>query len=296
MNYTKLLEGKKALVTGGANGMGLAISKLFAKHGAAVAICGRSHGEVVEELQAINPECFYVKCDVSVPAQLNAFCEEVMERWGYVDIIVNVVGVNARQWSYEIDDHKYEWVQRTNMKPMIAINRYFVPKMIERGQGGSIISISSVHGTATVPLMGSYAASKGAMQGFTRVLANELSQYGIRANVVASGGIFTGPGLERAKIWMEENPGKSYKAFLNSRPINPNHGDGVAVNGRSEDIANHCLFLASDMSSYITGQTIMCDGGASYAAHKVPEFPYPDYFEEIVLADRENIPYADQLT
>jgi len=292
MNYAKMLEGKKALVTAGAHGMGFEIAKLFAKHGAQVAVCGRAETGVKsgEKLNAICPGSFFFRCDVSKADELDAFCEEIKRRWGYVDIIANVVGINARQWSYEITDDKYDWVQRTNMRPIIAINRHFVPIMIERGQGGSIISISSVHGTATVPLMGSYAASKGAMQGFTRVLANELSQYGIRANVVSPGGIFTMPSLIGAIDWMEKNPGKSYREHMLSMPVDPMRGDGVLGGGRAEDMANACLFLASDMSSYITGQTILADGGAAYAAHKVPAFPVPDYYEEETRAYRAYLP------
>ncbi|MCL2057332.1 MAG: SDR family oxidoreductase [Oscillospiraceae bacterium] len=298
LNYARLLEGKKVLITSGAHGMGFAIAKIFVKHGADVAVCGRSPSgaDSEAELRKTSPDSFFFKCDVSVPEQLDAFCAEALSRFGYVDVIVNNVGINMREPSPSISYDKYDLVQDTNFKPIIRINNNLLPTLIKQGRPGSLIHISTVHAIATVPLMGSYVASKGAMGGMNRLLAVELGRYGIRSNVVAPGGIYTGPGYNMVVDWMKENPGKSYKQeVVANMPADPLHGDGSLSggSGRAEDIAHACLFFASDMSSYISGMHLMVDGGASYQAHKVREMIWPENYEEMVREFRMSFPYPE---
>ena len=297
MNYEKLLAGKKVLITSGAHGMGYAISKMFIKHGADVAFCGRNEsGKDVEvEFQKTSPNSFFFQCDVTDNDRLDAFCAEAIKRFGYVDTIVNNVGINARDPVEKIKDEDFDYVFNTNFKPIIRINRNLLPTLIETGKPGSIIHISTVHAQATVPLMGSYVASKGAMTSFSRSMAVELGRFNIRSNIVAPGYVFTMPSTNMVLKWMKENPGKSYKEELLSRlEHNPLRGDASLVSmGRADDIAHGCLYFASEMSSYVTGMVLMQDGGASYQAHKVRDIPVPDYYHDAAVEFHKAFPYPE---
>ncbi|MDI9498768.1 MAG: SDR family NAD(P)-dependent oxidoreductase [Bacillota bacterium] len=296
MNYARLLEGRRAVVTSGAHGMGFAIAKLFAKHGARVAICGRSPTGVESAtlLQGFCPECFFFQCDVTHRDELDAFCDAVLERFGYVDTIVNNVGINVRELSYEVTDEAFEAVFTTNLKPIVHLNRRLLPVLIEKGKPGSAIHISSVHGRATMTAMASYAASKGAIEAFSRAMAVELGPYGIRSNVVAPGGVFTMPAYNRILTWMTEHPGQSYRDEVIAKiPLDPLYGDAALTDGRAEDIAHACLYFASDMSAYVTGTVLMQDGGAGSQAHRAREFPVPDYFEELKREYLMAMPYPE---
>ena len=302
MNYGKLLDGKKTLITSGAHGMGYAISKLFIRHGADVAFCGRSpSGKDVEaEFKKLSPDSFFFMCDVTDGKQVDAFCAEALKRFGYVDVIVNNVGINIREPVYEISYDAFETVFATNFRPIVRINNNLLPTLIKTGKPGSIIHISTVHSLATVPSMGSYVASKGAMGAFSRAMAVDLGKYNIRSNVVAPGGVFTMPSYNSIVEWMNENPGKSYKQEVVGKTVyNPLRGDAAIGIGRAEDIAHACLFFASDMSAYVTGTALMQDGGASYQSHKAREYPVPDYYQDITREYHMSFPYpepGDELT
>jgi len=297
MNYERLLEGKKALITSGAHGMGNAISKVFIKHGADVAFCGRSPSgvEVEAEYRKTSPNSFFFQCDVTDGEQVDAFCAEALKRFGYVDVIVNCVGINIRESSEQISYDAIETVFATNFKPVVRINNNLLPTLIKLGKPGSVIHITTVHGQATVPMMGSYVASKGAITAFSRAMAVDLAKYNIRSNVIAPGGIFTMPGYNGIVEWMEKNPGKSYKeeviAKMEFRPLWADASIGHG--GRAEDIAHGCLYFASDMSSYVSGMTLMQDGGASYQAHKSHEIPVPDYYGDLLREYLMAFPYPE---
>ena len=296
MNYGKLLEGKKALVTSGAHGMGYAISKIFAQHGAAVAFCGRSPSgaEVEKELRGISPSCFFFQCDVTDGTQIDAFCTEALKSFGYVDVIVNNVGINIREPAHNISYDAFETVMATNFKPVVRINNNLLPILIEQGRPGSIIHIATVHSLATVPTMGSYVASKGAMVAFSRLMAVELGKYNIRSNVISPGAVFTMPSYNNVLEWMKANPGKSYKQEVVAKSkSDPAKGDATIGEGHAEDIAHACLYFASDMSSYVSGMALMQDGGASYQAHKARDIPVPDYFYELAREYRMTFPYPE---
>ena len=297
MNYERLLDGKKALVTSGAHGMGYAISKLFIRHGADVAFCGRSPSgaDVEEEFKKTSPGSFFFQCDVTDGGQVDAFCAEALKRFGYVDVIVNNVGINVREPADNITPDALETVFATNFKPVVRINNNLLPTLIKLGKPGSVIHITTVHSLATVPFMGSYVASKGAIDAFSRAMAVEFGKYNIRSNVVAPGGIYTTPHYNNIVKWMEANPGKSYKHEVAANmDVTPQRGDGsIGSVGRAEDIAHSCLFFASDMSAYISGMSLMQDGGASYQAHKVRDFPAPDYFNEMAREYIMSFPYPE---
>ena len=297
MNYAKLLEGKKALITSGAHGMGYAISKVFIEHGADVAFCGRSQSgvEVEEEFKSISPNSFFFQCDVTDGSRVDAFCAEALKRFGYVDTIVNNVGINIREPVDNISYDAIETVFATNFKPVIRINNNLLPTLIKQGRPGSVIHITTVHALATMPLMGSYVATKGAITAFSRAMAVELGKHNIRSNIVAPGGVFTMPGYNNIVEWMKKNPGKSYKEEVVSKmDFNPMRGDAcIGHGGRAEDIAHACLYFASDMSAYVSGMALMQDGGASYQAHKSREIPVPDYYNDMLREYLMSFPYPE---
>ena len=297
MNYEKLLEGKKVLITSGAHGMGYAISKLFIRHGADVAFCGRSPSgaEVETEFRKTSPDSFFFQCDVTDDDRLDAFCAEALKRFCYVDVIVNNVGMNIREPIENISFQALDTVFATNFKPIIRINNNLLPTLIETGRPGSIIHITTVHSLATIAQMGSYVASKGAIAAFSRAMAVELGKYNIRSNAIAPGGIYTTPHYNIILKWMEDNPGKSYKEEVIAKSeITPLRGDAsICGFGHAEDIAHGCLFFASDMSAYISGMSLMQDGGASYQAHKVREIPAPDYFYDMAREYQLSFPYPE---
>jgi NAD(P)-dependent dehydrogenase (short-subunit alcohol dehydrogenase family) len=267
MNYYRLLENKNCVITSGAHGLGYAIARLFAEHGARVAICGLAFSANL--LRAISPESFFFKCDLSELNQVDEFGDEVLKCMDHVDVLVNCVGINMREPITEINMEHFDTIQSVNLKAAIQLIGKFVPVMIEKNIHGSIVNISSIHSIAPSAVTGSYAASKGGLNAISRVLALEVGQYGIRTNTLCCGWIAT------THIFKElnaiKNDRKKQYAFLEQF-----NGTAPCLSpARAEDIAQHALFLASDMSSYITGATLMNDGGATIQAHYC-DFPEPD--------------------
>lgn len=261
MDYGHLLAGKRAFITTGARGIGKAIALLFAQQGAIVAVGGKNQkalAAVKEELQAIHPECLVFCCDLSSSAQTENVCKEILARWGGVDILVNTVGVN-----HHCEAHAYtdEWMERLleiNYKSGLRCMRQFVPGMLERGCG-NIINISSIHSEQSMPGYMLYAGTKGAMNAAARVMALDYARRGIRVNTICPGLIMSDALEDEVASYPEGPQREAFLAMLDKmQPLAP---------GKMEDIANAALFLASDMSSYITGQSLMVDGGASIKAH-----------------------------
>ncbi len=266
-----LLENKNCVVTSGAHGMGYAIARLFALQGGRVAICGRdpSGRESGEELNRIRPGCFFIPCDLGDMDRTAAFGDAVLEKMGHVDVLVNCVGVNKREYVDQIDLDTYDALQNVNLKSAIVLIKKFVPVMMRRGIRGSIVNISSIHSVAPTPVTGAYAATKGGMNALTRVLAAETGQYGIRVNALCCGWVAT-TYIQRDLKALEGDREGQYAYLDGMRDSAP-----CLSPARAEDIAGHALFLASDMSAYITGAVLMDDGGASLQTHAC-EFPEPE--------------------
>lgn len=261
MNYSRLLEGKYAVITTGARGIGKAIAKLFAEHGAIVAVGGKNRTsleETVQELCAISPGSKGFYCDLGKKADVDAFCRQISDSFGKIDILVNTVGVNHHIITHEVEEAELLQLFETNYMSCFRCTKYFLPGMMEKGKG-SIINISSIHGDQTMPGYMMYASTKGAMNAATRAMALDYAEYGIRANVLSPGLILSDAIMDEVEACKTEQDRKELlELFDRMQPLPP---------GKMEDIANTALFLASDMSAYITGQTILADGGASIKAH-----------------------------
>ncbi|MEC8175957.1 MAG: 3-oxoacyl-[acyl-carrier-protein] reductase [Bacteroidota bacterium] len=244
----KLLEGKTVLITGGSRGIGKGIVKVLVENGANVAFTYASSSgpalELSEKLNSNKTKCFSYKSDASVYSDCEKLIQDVLNDLGNIDVLINNAGITKDNLLLRMSEEDYVKVMDVNMKSVFnmtkAIQRTFL-----KNKKGSIINMSSVVGVKGNAGQSNYAASKAAIIGFSKSIALELGSRNIRCNVIAPGFIKTEMtdklSDELIHSWNENIPLK--------RP------------GESEDVANLCLFLASDLSNYITGQVINIDGG-----------------------------------
>ena len=235
------LENKVALITGGTRGIGLAIAKLFKKLGAKVIITGRNE-ERLKELEKENFLCY--KCDISNKEEVDRVIKDILEKMNQIDILVNNAGITKDALFLRMKDEDFEEVVKVNLLGTFYVTRRVLPSMV-RQKYGRIINMSSVVGLMGNIGQANYASTKSALIGFTKSLAKEYGRKNILINNVAPGFIETDM---TAKI-----PEKLREEILNKIPLKRY--------GKPEEVANLVAFLASDLNTYITGQTILIDGG-----------------------------------
>ncbi len=247
------LEGKVALVTGGSRGIGKAICLKYANEGASVAVNytkGAAEAEaVVMEIQAMGGKALAVQADVSQRPQVRKMVASTIKAFGRIDILVNNAGILTPTMLMETTDEQWDSVMAVNLKgPWICMQE--VSKQMIKQKGGSIISTSSISGLGCAPQgEGAYGCSKAGLIMLTAVAAQDLGPYGINVNAIAPGWIKTD--MTKGKSGAEAEVVDKRKAGLAAlRRI-----------GEPEDIARIALFLASEESSFITGQVIVADGG-----------------------------------
>ncbi|MDF2725814.1 MAG: fabG2 2 [Paenibacillus sp.] len=244
------LKGKRALITGGAQGIGRGIAEKFAREGADLYLLDVKAAELAATAEAIRAETGvtvdYAVCDLSDTEQALAAAEQAWERTGGLDIIINNAGIAYREPFTAISLEHWKQVQDININAMFVLSQAFAKRMIERGTGGAFVNMASKNGVAGSTMLAHYNASKGAVVLFTQSMAVELAAHGIRANAVAPGFIDTP--LDR-KL-------KQQDTSLNLTARTP-----MGRMGTVEEVANAFLFLASDDASYITGTTLVVDGG-----------------------------------
>jgi 3-oxoacyl-[acyl-carrier protein] reductase len=246
------LRDKVAIVTGGARGIGGAIAAAFAVEGADVVIADRldesAAAPVVAEIEAAGRRAVFVPTDVSDETQVRAMVDRAYEEFGNVDILVNNAGTFSQHFFHELPVEEFDRVLSINLRAVFLCTRFVLPRMLERGSG-NVINIASQLGQIGGVEMVHYSASKAGVIGLTKALAREVSTKGIRVNAIAPG--FFHSRLADGAIAMNE---ASIKA---SSPI-PRVGDAGELKGVA-------VFLAADASNYITGQTIVVDGGRTIA-------------------------------
>ena len=261
MNYSKLLDGKRAFISTGSQGIGLAIAVLFAQHGAKIALGGRNVPNLEKAIKKVlefSPDSKSYVCDLSDESSINSACDKILQDFGGIDILVNVPGVNRRGPIHEYCDEDFDLLIRTNYKSAIICMKRFIPGMLER-EYGNIIQISSIHSELTMPTFGLYAGTKGALNAVSRAAALDYAKSGIRVNAISPGLIMSDNILAEIEVFPEGQERDDFLKLLNNmQPLPP---------GKSEDVANAALYLASDMSSYVTGQSILVDGGTSIKGH-----------------------------
>jgi len=231
---------KVCIVTGGASGIGKAICHRFAKEGAKVVIIDiqDTGQQLADELSAQCTEAMFIQTDISVYAQVEAAVNKVVEAWQKIDVLVNNAAVMTFKPITELSEAEWDKVMNVNMKSLFMLCKLCLPHI----NGGSIVNISSVHYHDTTPNVIPYAASKGAMEAFTRGMSIEYSSDKVRVNCVAPGAVDT------PMLWS-----------------NPNIKSGVekieGKIGKPEDIAAAVCFIASDEANYINGSSLHVDGG-----------------------------------
>lgn len=244
----KLLEGKVALITGASRGIGKAIAQTFAEHGAIVCFSYVSSDEKARaleaELSAGGQKIRGFKSNAGEFAAAQSLVDEVVKEFGTIDILVNNAGITRDNLLMRMSEEQWDEVISVNLKSVFNLTKAVLKTML-KARSGSIINMSSVVGVKGNAGQANYAASKAGILGFTKSIALELGSRNIRCNAVAPGFIeteMTGA-LDEATVqgWRDAIPLKR--------------------GGTANDVANLCLFLGSDMSAYITGQTINVDGG-----------------------------------
>ena len=245
---SKLLIDKTAIITGASRGIGRGIALAFAKNGCNVAFTYRNSSEEAQklekELTGFNVKSKAYRSDASSLKDSNKLLENVLKDFNSIDILINNAGITKDNLLMRMSEEDFDRVINNNLKSVFnmssAIQRTFLKQ-----RKGSIINIGSIVGLKGNPGQSNYAASKAGVIGFTKSLALELGSRNIRVNVIAPGFIET----EMTEV-LPENIIENWKNNIPLKRI-----------GKSEDVANACIFLASELSDYITGQVIQVDGG-----------------------------------
>lgn len=249
-----LLEGKTAVVTGAASGMGKATARLFAEQGAQV-VFADVNGEAAEKAAAgfDKNRARVIRTDVADVASVKAMVKGTLDAFGRVDVLVNCAGVpQAFTAIEELSLSEWDRIMSVNVKSIFLTAKYVVPIM-KRRRSGSIVNIASIAGVRARPGLNAYCASKGAALQLTRALALELAPYQIRVNAINPGPAETpmlGKFLKDDAATAEE---QKKKVFLDSVPL------GRLV--QPEDVAWAALYLASDLAKMVTGEILNVDGG-----------------------------------
>ena len=247
------LEDKVAIITGAATGIGSATAVLFAREGASVVIADINEDDAQRTVADIEDEggsARFVQTDVSEAEDMRTLMERAAEEMGGIDVIVNNAGAQRSGAVTEFEESEWDLLMHVNPRSCFLGAKYSVPYLRER-DGGSIVNVSSLAGLKGGPGMTAYSASKGAIIAFTRALAEELAPDNIRANSVCPGWIDT-PFNEPAIEFMG---GRAQQEEMVQQTV------PLKRQGTPDEIAPGILYLASDASSYVTGQELVIDGG-----------------------------------
>ena len=247
------LKGKVGLITGGTSGIGSATAERFAREGAAVAITGRNEErgrQVVESIEEAGGEALFVRSDVRCADDCRRAVDQTLERFGKIDVLFNNAGVFHPRSVVECSEEEWDETIESSLKGAFLMSKYVLPSMIERGSG-SIIHTSSGWGILGGDKAAAYCAAKGGLVVMAKAMAIDHGPDGIRVNCVCPGDVLTpmlhDDAAKREMSWDD------YARGAAERPL--------GRIGTVEEIANAVVFLASDESSFVTGESLVVDGG-----------------------------------
>ncbi len=244
----KLLEGKTAIITGASRGIGKGIAQIFAQQGANVAFTYSSSVDAAkaleEELNALGVKAKGYQSNAASFDDAQKLAEDVAKEFGSIDVLINNAGITKDNLLMRISEEDFDKVIEVNLKSVFNMTKAVQRTMLKQRKG-SIINMSSVVGVKGNAGQTNYAASKAGIIGFSKSVALELGSRNIRSNVIAPGFIET-----EMTAKLDEDIVKGWRA-----------GIPLKRGGSPEDVANACVFLASDLSAYVTGQTLNVDGG-----------------------------------
>ena len=244
------LKDKIAIITGGGSGIGLSTAYAFCKEGAKVVLFGRRKDTLEKAAEEIGNFALPIQGDMKKNDDLDRLVKETLANFKRIDILVNNAGVFNGAPLHEISDSQWDALMDINIRSVFQLTKRVLPVMMDQKKG-SVIHISSILGLIAVPQVAAYNVSKGALNQFSRSVAVEYGSYGIRSNSICPGLIETDMTADLMKDdslmqeWSKEYP--------------------IGRFGKPEDVANACLYLASDESSFVTGVILPVDGG--FTAH-----------------------------
>ena len=245
-----LLEGKNAVVTGGSQGIGAAISVEMAREGANICLTYRKHEaeaqKYAEEIRAMGRQALAIKCDISSFSEAEAVVGAALEKFGSLDILVNNAGMNWDGVSWKMTEEQWDRVIEVNLKGYFNFTRQVAP-IFKDQKYGKIINITSINGLRGKFGQTNYSASKAGIIGFTKALAKELGAFGVNVNALA-------PGLIETTMLKESEARDKIIDLAMAEIV-------LKRVGQPEDLANVAVFMASDKSRHITGEVIKVDGG-----------------------------------
>jgi NAD(P)-dependent dehydrogenase (short-subunit alcohol dehydrogenase family) len=252
------LEGKVAIVTGAASGIGKGIALRFGREGAKVVVVTDRRVELgeqtAEEIRRAGGDALFVQGDVSSSADSERFVGAAVERYGRLDVLVQNATWQRHGPVVELAEEDWDRTLAVGLKSIYLGAKYAIPRMRSVG-GGSIVNISSVNGLAASPQLAAYNAVKGGINNLTRNMAIDYGRYNVRVNAIAPGHVVT----EASRSGIHQDPHQTW-SFTDACPL--------GRVGSPDDIAGAALFLASDDAAWVTGEVLVVDGGMSI---QVPE-------------------------
>mgnify|MGYP001015892759 CR=1 FL=1 len=256
----KLLEGKVALITGAATGIGKRIAEVFAEQGAKIAFSHIGPDDLAKQVEADLNKITTAKEYHSNAADFDEaqkLIDDVIADFGQIDILVNNAGITRDNLLLRMSKEEWDIIMKVNLDSVFNLTKAAIKPMM-KARSGSIINMASVVGVKGNAGQANYAASKAGLIGFTKAVAREVAARNVRVNAIA-------PGFIESDM-TERIPNKMKDAMLNQIPspeVVQGWRDAIPLKrgGQTTDVANTCLFLASDLSSYVTGQVINVDGG-----------------------------------
>jgi len=251
------LQGKVALVTGSTSGIGEAIARGYAREGAKVVVSGRRPAEgeaVVASIRAAGGEATFVQCDVAEADQVQALVARTVETYGRLDVAVNNAGLGSDDKKLaDLEDEAFDTLMRVNLRGVWLAMKHEIRQFLRQGGGGAIVNMGSVLGSVAVARRGEYSAahyvaSKHGIEGLTKVACNDYGPDGIRVNTLAPGVVVTP--LSEDLIAADLPVMREWIAKTSLGRL-----------ARVEDVVGAAIFLASDEAGYVTGSTLVVDGG-----------------------------------